>query len=74
VRVPLTRELIRRVITTVLPFVSPQINLLVLFWGQAVVGSAALQEFEAFRICRIGGSPHGVDPTASYCALVLHGI
>jgi len=26
VRVPLTRELIRRVITTVLPFVSPQIN------------------------------------------------
>jgi hypothetical protein len=68
------REHIRSVITTVLPFLSPQINPLVLFWGQAVVGSAALQEFEAFRVCRTGGSPFGVDPTASYCALVLHGI
>jgi hypothetical protein len=46
----------------------------VLFWVQAVVGSAALQEFEAFRICRIGGPSFGVDPTASYCALVLRGI
>jgi hypothetical protein len=47
----------------------------VLFWVQAVVGSAALQEFEAFRICRIGGTPFDVVyPTASYCALVPHGI
>ncbi|HKU88528.1 MAG TPA: hypothetical protein VJP84_01955 [Steroidobacteraceae bacterium] len=62
-------------ITTVSPFVSPQNYVLVLFWGQAVVGSAALQEFEAFRICRIGGTPFDVVyPTASYCALVPHGI
>jgi hypothetical protein len=46
----------------------------VLFWVQAVVGSAALQEFEALRIRRIGGSPYGVDPTASYCVLVNLGI
>jgi hypothetical protein len=46
----------------------------VLFWVQAVVGSAALQEFEAFRIRRIGGFPFCVDPTASYCVLVSLGI
>jgi len=44
----------------------------VLFWAQGVVGSAALQEFEAFRIRRIGGSSLVVNPTAGYCVLV-HG-
>jgi hypothetical protein len=42
----------------------------VLFCAQGVIGSAALQEFEAFRIRRIGGSSVLVDPTAGYCVLV----
>jgi hypothetical protein len=61
-------------ITTALTFISPQINAPCLVLGTSRDRLAALQEFEAFRICRIGGPPHGVDPTASYCALVLRGI
>jgi hypothetical protein len=61
------------VITTDFAFVSPQIYGACLVLGTSRGRLAALQEFEAFRICRIGGSPYGVGPTASYCALVPHG-